>query len=420
MNTNPHPPLFGEVGIIALVPDRWGPRWQARHQIAVRLARYFQVVWVNRPHTWQESVREFSRRSLVWQPAETPPGFQVYRTGPWLPNLGRPAWLRHWLSRGRLQKARRLLRDRGCSKIVLYLWRPEFANSLNLVDHDVSCYHIDDEYSFSPVERELDAAEVQLIRAVDQVFVHSPAMMERKGGLNPHTQFAPNGVDYSNYMTPTPEAAELHDIPRPRIGYTGNLKGVLDWRLLVELSKAHPEWSFVLVGRMLPQREVLEVREQLSRRPNIYLVGPQPSELIPSYVQHFDVCIMPYKVNDYTKYIYPLKLHEYLASGNPVVGCPIPSLQAFKEVVLLADSSHEWSSMLTRALSSEENTSERRIARQQVAARYDWDLLVEELAGTLARRLGFAFPHTVDCDSQHLKRVLSPARPVPHYNGGVW
>src|SRR5271169_6038460 len=147
MNTNPHPPLLGEVGIIALVPDRWGAQWQARHQIASRLARYFQVVWVDRPPNWRESVRGFSRRSLVLQPAETPAGFQVYRPGPWSPNLGRPAWLRHRLSRRRLQQARQLLRDRGCSKIVLYLWRPEFADSLDLVDHHVSCYHIDDEYS---------------------------------------------------------------------------------------------------------------------------------------------------------------------------------------------------------------------------------------------------------------------------------
>ena len=415
MNTNPRSPLFGEVGVIALVPDRWGLHWQARHQIATRLARYFQVVWVDCPPNWQESLRWFSWRPPVRQPAETPAGFQVYRTGPWSPNLGRPAWLRRWLSRGRLQQAHKLLRDRGCSKIVLYLWRPEFADSLNLVDHQLSCYHIDDEYSFSPSERELDATEVQLIRTVDQVFIHSPAMMEKKGTLNPNTLFVPNGVDYRKYITPTSEPAELHSIPKPRIGYTGNLKRMLDWRLLLELSTMHPEWSFVLVGRMLPHPEVREVRGELSRRQNIYVVGPRPSELIPGFVQHLDVCIMPYKMDGYTKYIYPLKLHEYLASGNPVVGSPIPSLQAFKEVVLLAKGAHEWSSMLTRALSSQENTNERRTARQQVAARYDWDLLVEKLASTLARRLGLAFPDAVDSRSQHLNRSGLPlAGLVPH------
>jgi len=414
MNTNPHPPLFGEVGIIALVPDRWGPYWQARHQIATRLARYFQVVWVDCPPTWQKSFRWSSWRSPVWQPAETPAGFQIYRTGPWSPNLGRPAWLRHRFSRERLENARRLLRDRGCSKIVLYLWRPEFADSIDLVDHHLSCYHIDDEYSFSPSERELDATEVRLIRAVDQVFIHSPAMMEKKGTLNPHTQFVPNGVDYQNYITPMPEPADLGSIPKPRIGYTGNLKRMLDWRLLLQLSTMHPEWSFVLVGSMLPHLEVREVSRELSRRQNVYIVGPRPSELIPSYVQHFDVCIMPYKVDDYTKYIYPLKLHEYLAGGNPVVGSSIPALQEFKEEVLLADGSDEWSSMIARALSGQENTVERRTTRQLVAAGFDWDLLVEKLAGTLAHRLGLPLPDTVKCGNQDLNdSAVSVARLAP-------
>jgi glycosyltransferase involved in cell wall biosynthesis len=415
MSTNPQPPLLSEAGIIALVPDRWGPQWQARHQIATRLARYFQVVWVDCPPTWQESVRWFGRRPPVGQLDGTPTGFQVYRTGPWSPNLGRPPWLRRWLSRERLQQAQQRLRDRGCSKVVLYLWRPEFADSLNLVDHDVSCYHIDDEYSFSPIERELDAREAQLIRTVDQVFIHSPAMMEKKGTLNPNTLFVPNGVDYQKYVTPTPEPAEFLGIPKPRIGYTGNLKTMLDWRLLLDLSTIHPEWSFVLVGRMLAHLDVQKVRGELARRQNIYVVGPRPSESIPSFVQHLDVCIMPYKVDGYTKYIYPLKLHEYLASGNPVVGSPIPCLQAFKEVVLLASGSHEWSSMLARALSPQENTSERRTARQQVAARYDWDLLVEKLAGTLAGRLGLAFPNAVDSRSQTCEsQRLATDEAVPH------
>lgn len=414
MKSNPRSPLFGEVGIIALVPDRWGPYWQARHQIATRLARYFQVVWMDCPPTWQESLRWFSLRAPSGRSAEAPAGFQVYRARPWSPDLGRPAWLRRWLFRERLQQAQRLLRERGCSKIVLYLWRPEFADSLNLMDHQLSCYHIDDEYSFSPLERELDVTEVQLIRAVDQVFIHSPAMMERKGTLNPNTSVVPNGVDYEKYITPTVEPAELHGIPKPRIGYTGNLKRMLDWRLLLELSAMHPEWSFVLVGRMQPHPEVREVRGELSRRKNIYVVEPQPSELVPSFVQHLDVCIMPYVLDGYTKYIYPLKLHEYLASGNPVVGSPIPALQAFQEVVLLADGSHEWSDMLTRALSPQENTTERRIARQQVAAHYDWDLLVEELARNLARRLGLDFPEAVNHGSQCLENGAPPLARLAH------
>jgi glycosyltransferase involved in cell wall biosynthesis len=407
MNTNPQLPLFGNIGIIALVPDRWAPRWQARHQIAIRLARYFHVAWVDCPPSWQESLRWLKRRPPVWEPVASPAGFQVFHTGPWSPRIGRPVWVNRWLTHHRLEHARRSLQDRGCSRIVLYLWRPEYADGLDQVDHELSCYHIDDEYSFSPVEHDLDLEELKLIRRVDQVFIHSPAMMEKKGTLNPNTDFVPNGVDYVKYATPTPEPPDLQEVPHPRIGYTGNLKRMLDWRLLLELSKRHPEWSFVLVGRMLPHAEVQEVREELSQRPNIHLIGPQPGDSIPSYTQNFDVCIMPYKMDDYTKYIYPLKLHEYLATGNPVVGSPIPSLQAFEHEVLIASCLEEWSKMITRALSAQENTCERRAARQLVAAQHDWDLLVGKLARTLARRLGVGFPDVPEASPQNLHQGVS-------------
>jgi|SRR5579862_173741 len=392
MNINPRLPLFSEVGIIALVPDRWGPCWQARHHIAARLAKFFHVVWIDCPPTWQESVRWFVRRPKQSVPGALPENFSVHRASAWSPNPGRPLGLRNRLSRRRLEKAHQKLREHGCSRIVLYLWKPEFADSLELLDHDLSCYHIDDEYSFSPVEREIDRKELELIRKVDQVFIHSPAMMDKKGKLNPNTQLVPNGVDFQQYTVPAAEPEELKSIRKPRIGYAGNLKRMLDWDLLLELSRMHPEWAFVFVGRMLPHLEVQQIYKQLSERENVHILGPYPTDQVPSYVQHFDVCIMPYKLDDYTKYIYPLKLHEYLACGKPVVGSPIPALQAFREVVLLADDAPAWSAQLARALSSQENTLERREVRLAVAAAHDWNLLVETIAATLARRLGLAVP----------------------------
>src|SRR5208283_114235 len=113
----------------------------------------------------------------------------------------------------------------------------------------------------------------------------------------------------------------------------------------------------------------------------------QPTSLVPGYVQHFDVCIMPYRQNDYTKYIYPLKLHEYLASGRPTVGTLIRSLEEFSDVVGLPRSVDEWSTALADALSPAANTPELREARQAVAKRHDWDLQVRRIAMTMTDRV---------------------------------
>ena len=127
-----------------------------------------------------------------------------------------------------------------------------------------------------------------------------------------------------------------------------------------------------------------------------HFLGRKPVRELATYPQHFDVCIMPYQADGYTKYIYPLKLHEYLASGRPTVGTRIPALEDFSDVVLLASTLDEWSAAIARALEPAANTVERRAERRAVARRHDWQLLVREIAETIARRLGCEFVEPVD------------------------
>jgi len=107
---------------------------------------------------------------------------------------------------------------------------------------------------------------------------------------------------------------------------------------------------------------------------------------------------MPYRLDDYTKYIYPLKMHEYLASGRPVVSAPICSVKEFSHVVAIADHVQDWSNVIKHALSSEENTAARCAERQRVALEHDWEVLVARIAQTITRRLGLQTPAVSDLD----------------------
>lgn len=385
----PRLPYVAEVGVIGLVPDRWGGAWQPRQHVLTRLAMYFNVVWINPAREWREL---WFRKAPRYQGADldgtVTAGFAIYDSGKWLPLLYRPRSLARFIARQRLRRAHRILRDRGCRKTVLYLWRPEYEPALDLISCDLSCYHIDDEYTFSDTEKSVEESEARLILRVDQVFIHSPALLEKKGHLNPHTAFIPNGVDYRAYATILSEPVDMREIPHPRIGYTGFLKRQLDWPLLLHLTAQHPEWSFVFVGSQSPHSEIAGAIQELSGRPNVYFLGAKSVRDLAAYPQHFDVCLMPYWANDYTKYIYPLKLHEYLASGRPTVGTRIRSLEEFVDVVALPSTPDEWSAAITEALSPAANTAERRAARQTVARRHDWDVLVKEIARTIAQRLG--------------------------------
>jgi len=386
VDANLRQPRFPSVGVMAFVPDRWDAIGSSRSHVLTRLARYFRVLWIEPARGWRTALRPPSASGP--DGSVRPTGFDVYAPEAWLPRVGRPRWLGVATHRLRVRRARDRLARRGCERFVLYLWRPEYGSVLSAIPHDLSCYHIDDEYSFSRTDQPIDDDERQLLRQVDQVIVHSPALLEKKGSLNPSTTLVPNGVDYRAHATPAPEPSDLRGVPRPRIGYTGRVKRQLDWPLIEELVLRHENWNFVFVGAHAPHEEVHEVVARLSRRSNLSFLGAKSVEELAVYPQHFDVCIMPYRIDDYTKYIYPMKLHEFLASGRPTVGTAIRSLEEFKDVIALPETPAEWTKAICGALTPEAQSSERVAARRAVARRHDWDRLVARIARAMGRGLG--------------------------------
>jgi len=380
-------PLFGDVGVLALVPERWGGMWLSRHQILTRLARYFHVVWQNPARPWRETLRPV----VIANPDPTPPpprGFAVYDPEPWLPMFYRSGPLARATERGRLMRARRMLQDAGAQRMVLYVWLPQFAHAVDIVPHDVCVYHIVDEYSFSDVEQPLSPVERRLIERSDQVIVHSPALREKKGGLNPNTAYVTNGVDYAAFATTRPEPEDMAAIPHPRIGYVGRMKSQMDWKTLAAVARSRPNWNVVLVGPVGHMGEHEAERRELLEMENVHYLGNKSVTDVPAYIQHMDVCLLCYALTDYTKFIFPLKLHEYLAAGRPVVGSDIRSLREFTSVVRIAHDPQGWCDAIEAALSPRENTPERVRARQDLALQFDWNALAHRVAGLFCERLG--------------------------------
>ena len=369
------------------------------HQVLSRLAEYFHVAWVEPSIPWRESFRISQRKqSSVETSAEVPANFSVCSPEMWLPKFQRPAALGAFTYNMRVRRAWKHLVGKGCTKVILYVWRPEFAGGLSASPFDLSCYHIDDEYSFSNIDAPTDPVEHQLMQAVDQVFIHSAGLLEKKGSINPNTTVSPNGVDYQAYAKPRPEPTDLSAIPRPRIGYTGHLKTQLNWDLLGELAQQRTDWHFVFVGPVSPHEDARKAVRHLSAMANVHFLGAKSVWELATYPQHFDVCIMPYRNDAYTHYIYPLKLHEYLASGQPAVGSRIRSLEDFEDVISLADTAADWVAAISTSLESAENRPARRERRQSVARRHDWDGLVAQIAKTMAGRLGPAYLERLDAD----------------------
>jgi glycosyltransferase involved in cell wall biosynthesis len=386
-------PLLSDVGVLGLPYHHWGTHWMTPHHVLPRLARYFNVLWLEPAHHW----REMRSRALRPQPLaaiETwPPGFEVYVPEFWLPDVYRPSSLRAALLRERVRRGFARLKARGCRTFVLYLWYPTFEAALHSRNYDLSLYHIDDEYAFAADAPDVGDQERRVLAARDQVIVISPGLLERKSGINPHMAMVPEGVDSGLYARRVAEPADLAPVPHPRIGYTGTLKRQLDWQLLHELARRHPQWSFVYVGpRSLPA-DLNAIADAMTALPNVHMLGGKTATELAAYPQHFDVCTMPYVVDGYTNNIYPLKLHEYLAGGRPVVGARIRSLLDFGHVIQLATGPDEWSAALSKALADANGAgaTEATTLRQSVARQHDWNELIFRIAELTAQRLGAQF-----------------------------
>jgi hypothetical protein len=299
------------------------------------------------------------------------------------------------MGKSRLNKARDLLVSQGCRKIIVYLWRPNFQVALDLMDYDLSCYHIDDDYTLLDSDQALQVlmeTEREIASRVDQVFVTSPGLLAKKGQFNPNTIFVPNGVDYDLFATPCTEPEDLFPIPHPRVGYVGMIKRQLNLPLLLDLARRNRDLSFVLVGPRRLHEEVTGFLTELLRLPNVYILGPKPLEALPGYQQHMDVSLLCYKVNAYTNCAYPLKLHQYLASGPPIIGSRIRSLVDFISVIDLADTADEWDLCIKNALSPGNDFEGKAVKRRDLAKQYDWKCLVEKIAYRLCLRLGGSYP----------------------------
>ena len=114
----------------------------------------------------------------------------------------------------------------------------------------------------------------------------------------------------------------------------------------------------------------------MPQKSNIHWLGMKPVSELPAYLKGLDVCIMPYKINETTRYIYPLKLHEYMATGKPIVATAIPAVEGFRKFIYVADTPGQFVEAV--ALAVAENQPEKKLRRQECARQHSWEMHIGE------------------------------------------
>jgi len=180
---------------------------------------------------------------------------------------------------------------------------------------------MDELANFLMAPPQLTALEAELMRIADVVFTGGYSLYEAKRDRHPNIHPFPSSVDRAHFAAarpPQPPPEDLRDIPSPRLGFYGVVDERMDLHLLAALADALPEASIVIIG------PVVKIDPgSLPRRPNLYFLGGRSYRDLPAYLSGWDVALMPFAINESTRFISPTKTPEYLAGGKPVVSTPI-------------------------------------------------------------------------------------------------
>jgi glycosyltransferase involved in cell wall biosynthesis len=372
--------------IVGLAPNSWHGQWVNRQQLLSRLGRKHKVVY----STGAWSI--WDRLSPQWRAATLGGRFEhadnVAIDEP-------PKLLLRWPKIRAFDEmvvrahGRRLRRYAAAdrSPLLALVFHPTYVEYRRHLRADLLAYHAYDLFEGTPGwDASMEKMERTLLKEADLVTAVSSSIAERlREKVDREIRILPNGVDLEAFDRSKGNALAIPDdlarIPRPRLGYVGSLHPQVDYALVAELAAARPEWHFVFVGgrgTAVDARAAREI-EQCEQRQNVHFIGERHRNDVPAYISNMDANLMVYRLADRTwiKAIYPLKLHEYLAAGKPVVSADIPSVREFAAVVRIASGKEDWLRALDQALQSGGTGTE--AERLAVAASNTWDARVARL-----------------------------------------
>lgn len=174
-------------------------------------------------------------------------------------------------------------------------------------------------FKFAP--RELLGLERMLMGRADIVFTGGHSLYEAKKPQHVNIFPFPSSIDRAHFAKAKQEAAEPADqamIAGPKIGFFGVIDERFDTELIRGIAQAKPEWQIMLIGPVVKISE-----EVLPRLSNIHYLGQKSYAELPQYLSGWDVALIPFALNESTRFISPTKTPEYLAAGVPVVSTPI-------------------------------------------------------------------------------------------------
>jgi glycosyltransferase involved in cell wall biosynthesis len=211
-----------------------------------------------------------------------------------------------------------LLHFQGLSNYMLWYYSPmayAFSDHLDLAYVVYDCMDELSAFLFAPPA--LRQNEMNLLQRADIVFTGGSSLYQAKKHLHLNIHLFPSSIDKSHFFSARKLSKDPMDqikIPGPRIGFYGVIDERLDIALLTRVAGMRPDWQFILIGPVVKIDPA-----NLPQRSNIHYLGPKKYAELPEYLAGWDIAMIPFALNESTKFISPTKTPEYLAGGKPVI-----------------------------------------------------------------------------------------------------
>ena len=238
---------------------------------------------------------------------------------------------------------------------------------------------IDELASFRDAPPELAEFEARLLRQADLVLTAGPSLYRAKKDRHPNVHCFPNSVEVGHFRrgrTGQPVAPEYNDAPRPRLGFCGVIDPQVDLALVAAVAGAHPEWQVYMVGPVAGR-----AAEELPQAANLHYLGARPYADLPRHYAAWDVSLLPYALNEATRYLCPTRTLETMAAEHPIVSTPIRDVAVpYEDIVRLGEGPAGFIRACEEAVASGPVDRAQRAERMRtILAHTSWDHTVRRM-----------------------------------------
>jgi glycosyltransferase involved in cell wall biosynthesis len=217
---------------------------------------------------------------------------------------------------------RSMMAENGIREYVAWYYTPMAKEFTSFLEPAVTVYDCMDELSaFAGAPPAMRENEAQLFQDADLVFTGGASLYASKRKQHPAVHLFPSSVDLDHFArarTIKNDPPDQAALPRPRLGYAGVLDERMDLGLIREIAAARPEWQLVMLGPVVKIDPAM-----LPQASNIHYLGMKQYADLPAYLSGWDIGMLPFALNESTRFISPTKTPEYLAAGLPVISTPI-------------------------------------------------------------------------------------------------